>query len=106
MYGKRARIGLIAPPTNTVIEAEFYRMTPEGVSIHTARPEWENPESTPESLIRMSGGVADAAQRVANAGVGVILWGCTSGSFVKGVGFDKELSSRIEDATNIEGLTT
>ncbi len=33
-YGWRAKIGLIVPTTNTVNEAEWARMAPEGVSIH------------------------------------------------------------------------
>ena len=36
-YGWRARIGLIVPSPNTVTETEFWRMAPEGVSIHTTR---------------------------------------------------------------------
>src|SRR5690606_32966375 len=36
-YGWRARLGLIVPPTNTVNEAEWRIMAPEGVTIHSAR---------------------------------------------------------------------
>ncbi len=107
MYGRRARIGLIVPPTNTVMESEFHRMKPEEVSIHVARSIRENPErSRPEDIIKMSERVAEAAQRVAQAEVGVTVWGCTSGSFLKGVGFDKALIQEIEAATGIMGLTT
>ena len=37
MHGWRARIGLIVPSPNTVAETEFWRMAPEGVTIHTTR---------------------------------------------------------------------
>ncbi len=106
MYGKRGKIGLIVPPMNTVIESEFNRMIPEGVSVHSARPDYEDPKATPEAIIRMSEDVVTAAQRVGKAEVDVIAWGCTSGSFLKGVGFDKELIKGIEEATGITGLTT
>ena len=36
-YGWRARIGLIVPSPNTVTETEFWRMAPDGVSVHTTR---------------------------------------------------------------------
>ena len=36
-YGWRAKIGLIYPTESLVMEPEFNAMTPEGVSIHTAR---------------------------------------------------------------------
>ena len=37
MYGWRARIGLIIPANNVVIEPEFYKMMPEGVCVFSAR---------------------------------------------------------------------
>src|SRR5687768_16315483 len=36
-YAPRAKLGLIVPPTNTVNEAEWSRMMPEGVTFHTHR---------------------------------------------------------------------
>ncbi|MFQ5711405.1 MAG: maleate cis-trans isomerase [Candidatus Geothermarchaeales archaeon] len=106
MYGSRARMGLIVPPTNTVMESEFHRMAPEGVSVHVARPDWDTPDPRPEAMLRLSGGVVHAARRVALAGVQIIIWGCTSGSFLKGLGYDREMAREIEEATGVEGLTT
>jgi len=37
MYGWRARIALILAHSNTVMEPEFGRLAPEGVSVHTSR---------------------------------------------------------------------
>ena len=37
MYGWRGRIGLLVPSINTTMETEFWRIAPEGVSVHTAR---------------------------------------------------------------------
>ena len=37
VYGARAKLGVIVPPTNTANEAEWNRMTPPGVTIHAAR---------------------------------------------------------------------
>jgi len=37
MYGWRARLALIIAHSNTVVEPEFNRLVPEGVSVHTAR---------------------------------------------------------------------
>ncbi|NIN52838.1 MAG: maleate cis-trans isomerase [Nitrososphaeria archaeon] len=106
MYGWRARIGLIVPPTNTVIEAEFHRMIPAGVSVHTSRVEWRRPEVGVKGATELSEGVVDAARRVATADVNLIVWGCTGGSFVKGVGFDQEIIKNVEEATNIPAMTT
>jgi maleate isomerase len=36
-YGWRGRVGLIVPPANTTVEAEFAEMLPLGVSLHVTR---------------------------------------------------------------------
>jgi maleate cis-trans isomerase len=36
MYGWRTRIGVIVPSCNVTLEPEFYRMVPEGISVHFA----------------------------------------------------------------------
>ena len=36
-YGRRAKLGLIVPVTNTVNEAEWHQHTPRGVTVHSAR---------------------------------------------------------------------
>ena len=37
MYGWKARIGLMIPSANTIIEPEFNAMKPEGISVHATR---------------------------------------------------------------------
>ncbi len=37
MYGRRGRIGLMVPTGNSVMEPEFHRMAPDGVSTHANR---------------------------------------------------------------------
>ena len=37
MYGWRARIALVIAHSNTVVEPEFNRLMPDGVTVHTAR---------------------------------------------------------------------
>ena len=37
VYGARAKLGVIVPPTNTSNEAEWQIMAPQGVTIHSAR---------------------------------------------------------------------
>ncbi|MSQ73524.1 MAG: decarboxylase [Betaproteobacteria bacterium] len=77
-YGWRGRIGLISPSTNTTLEPEFWRMAPEGVSIHVARVHQAGRQGDPASYRRMADGIADAAMLLATAEVDVITFGCTS----------------------------
>lgn len=104
MYGWRFRIGLIVPSSNTTMEPEFYRVCPEGVSIHTARVLLE--EVTPDALVKMADYVLDAAKMLKTADVNVIVYGCTSGTLIGGVEWERELTSKIERETGVKIITT
>ena len=80
-YGWIAKIGLIVPSTNTVNEAEWARMLPPGISVHTARVLLMGKASR-ESFEAMAGLVEKAARELATAEVDLIAYGCTSGSFL------------------------
>lgn len=80
-YGWKAKIGLIVPSTNTVNEPEFWRMAPEGVTIHTARAMLLGP-ATEESYFKMAAAVDGAADELATTEVDVVAYGCTSGSII------------------------
>ncbi|RLF84478.1 maleate cis-trans isomerase [Thermococci archaeon] len=104
MYGWRGRIGLIVPSSNTTMEMELHSALPEGVSLHTARMPLRN--VTEEELLAMSGLALESARLLKDADVDLILYGCTSGSFIGGREFDKELSMKIEDEVNLPVVTT
>ena len=110
MNGWRGRIGLLVPSTNFTVEVEFGRAVPEGVSVHTARCVLrENVQTAAEkvqAVINMGKDVIKAAKEVADIKPKVITWACTSGSFLKGVGYDQELIQGVEKETGIKTLTT
>ncbi len=103
MYGWRGRIGLLVPTGNSVMEPEFQRMAPEGVTSHANRVALE--DVTPASLRRMEADTPRAARDIASVRVGVIAFGCTSGSFVGGRGYDDRLRRLIEEATGLPATT-
>lgn len=104
MYGSRGRIGLLVPSGNSCMEPEFHRMAPDGLLTLAARIPLK--DVTPNSLLKMKEQTADAAKRVAAARVGVLAFGCTSGSFVGGDGYDQQLINIMEDATGLPATTT
>jgi len=104
MYGWRGRIGLMVPTGNSVMEPEFQRMAPEGVTTHANRVELK--DVTPASLLDMEADTARSARQIAQTRVGVIAFGCTSGSFVGGPGYDDRLIRIIEDETGVAATTT
>lgn len=106
MYGYRGKIGILVPSINTTMEMDFHRMVPEGISVHTARISWEAPESSVDALQEMTDKAIEAAKDVAAAHVDVIVYGCTSGSFFKGITWDKELSKIIAREVKVPAITT
>ncbi|WP_456450337.1 maleate cis-trans isomerase family protein [Palaeococcus sp. (in: euryarchaeotes)] len=104
MYGWRGRIGLIVPSSNTTMEMELHEALPEGVSLHTARMPLKG--VTEEELLKMSALAVESAKLLKDADVDLILYGCTSGSFIGGENFENELEEKIEDEVKIPVVTT
>lgn len=104
MYGDKARIGLIVPSINTVTEPEFNAMKPNGVSVYATRVLLAS--GTMEGLREMDEGIEEAAQLLATAGVSIIALACTTGSLIKGIGWDQKLISTIQRKTSIPATTT
>jgi maleate isomerase len=104
MYGWRGRIGLMVPTGNSVMKPEFYRMAPDGVSTHANRVYLK--DVTPGSLAGMADHAAESAKGLAAIRIGVLAFGCTSGSFIGGKGYDAGLIRIMEQATGIPATTT
>ena len=77
--GWRARIGVIVPPSNTVNEAEFNRLKPDGVTYHFTRsPIHGDPAA--DGFVGLMNDVEIACDDMVRCNVDVIAYGCTSGS--------------------------
>ena len=98
------RIGLLVPSSNTTVETEFHRALPDGVTLHVAR--LFIAQVTPESIAKMVETLDAQSRLLASADVDIIVLGATAPSFLKGLGYDSEMSKRIEDATGKPATTT
>lgn len=78
VYGEKARIGLIVPGPNTVSETEFWRLAPEGVTIHTARLPFDHFADDP--LGQMEAHLPAAAASLKAAGCDLIAYSCGASS--------------------------
>ena len=98
MYGWRGRIGLLVPSINTTMETEFWRIAPQGVSVHSARIAGGR-HGTPEELRGMENASKQAAQEVAMVEPDVVVYGCTSGSFFEGPAWNRKISEQLTAIT-------
>ena len=104
MYGYRERIGMILPSTNTVAEQEFFRMAPEGISAHVTRVKLT--ATNPEGLAAMADNARRAVDEMMSCLSDVILYGCTSGSFLKGVEWEADFRKALCEQAGRSVLTT
>ena len=101
------RFGVIVPGGNMTLECELPPHLPKGFAINwsrVSRPNWETVNR--DSLMAMNELAIRRAQDLVRLKPEVILYACTSGSFVEGEGSEDEIASRIQDATGIKALTT
>lgn len=105
MYGWRGRIGLLVPSINTTMETEFWRLAPEGVSVHSARIAGGR-HGTPEELRSMENASKKAAEDVAMVEPDVVVYGCTSGSFFEGPEWNRKICDQLTQITKAPTVTT
>lgn len=108
MYGERGRIGLVTLASDTSVLPEYQRLMPPGVAVYPAPILLPRGEVTPEALDEMlaDDSLERAAALLCWAEVGAVVFACTTGSLVHGVGWDRALVSRLEGAAGVPATTT
>ncbi|MCR4398795.1 MAG: aspartate/glutamate racemase family protein [Firmicutes bacterium] len=104
MYGWKTRLGIAVPSANAVMEPEFNQMCPEGVTVHFARM-WLKAD-TEEQILGLYDKVKDAVEMLAHVEPSVISFGCTAGSLIKGMGYDRDIIRIISEAAGVKATTT
>ena len=103
VYSQRAKLGVIVPPTNTVNEAEWHRLVPDGVTFHVTRMALHTDTESEAGRAALYADVRHAAGDLAQAGVDVIAYACTAGSMMRPV---TALGDFMADKTGIPSVTT
>lgn len=105
--GWRARIGLIYMHSSIVMEPEFSRMAPEGVSVHTTRivlPKVVDKEGL--TSLGESREIEACTALLAAAPLSAIIFGGTSASFIKGYKWDEAIVERMKRLSKGIPVTT
>jgi maleate isomerase len=103
--GYRARIGVVIPSVNTVVEAWFARAAPPGVTVHVSRMPISTDTSL-EAIMEMTDHEVAAAKLVADCEPDVIMYACTASTLVRGRAYDLELMDVLTEATGVPCCTT
>jgi maleate isomerase len=103
--GWRARIGIVVPSVNTVMEPWAHRTVPTGVSVFASRM-FIPPATTPEAFIEMDRTDGKSAIRqLSSVFPDVIAYGCTASSIVQGLAYDAHLRAEIEETYAVPATT-
>jgi len=104
-YGWRARIGIITPGVDLTLMSEWGRRLPEGVFCFTTLMELI--ETTPQRLLQLKERAIAEARKLTSSGmIDLVLFACTSGSFIGGAGYDEGITKELEAATGVPSTTT
>ncbi|KXA89636.1 hypothetical protein AKJ62_02660 [candidate division MSBL1 archaeon SCGC-AAA259D14] len=104
--GWRAKLGFLVPAVNTVGEPEFVEMAPEGVTVHSARLESSENEHNVENLTEMSEDTERAVKAISAMKPDSIIYACTSGTFVNGAEWNRDLEDTMEEISGAPCATT
>ena len=109
---KRSAVGIVWPsePTSREIQ-ELYRLVPEGTGIDMVAVDHAPDPVEGITLERVVGlaespAIEQAAAGLVPKGVSAIAYACTSASYVRGVGGDRDIVDRIAEATGLPATTT
>ena len=100
---KTHRFGLLTPSSNTVQEPEFSAALPPSVSLHTGRVAYR--DITPQEQMRCVLELESESRKLGDAEVDVIVFAATAPTLANGMGYDRELIKRIEDASGRPATT-
>jgi len=99
-----SRIGLLVPSSNTTVEPEFYRALPREVTLHVARLYLD--KIATGTIASMVSDIEMQSRSLASADVDIIVLGAAAPSFLKGLGYDREMAKKIEAASGKRATTT
>jgi maleate isomerase len=99
-----ARLGVLVPSTNNMLERDAHIVLPPTVTAHFARMKYDRMEMDP--LAALSRHAPVAASLLADAHVDAIGFGCTTGSLLGGLGYDRQIIAMIEQASGVPATTT
>ena len=106
MNNSQRRIGVLLPPGNVSVEREFSAFAPDSVAVNYNRMSRPVSVSTKDSMLSMLPSLERAARDIAQCAPEVILFACTSASFLEGRGTEDEIARRIREFTGIPAITT
>jgi maleate cis-trans isomerase len=97
------RIGVLLPSSSSVQEEAFWRVLPDGFTLHGARMRLNTVDAA--STLSVVGEIETESRKLGDADVDVILLAATAPSSRNGLGYDQDLIRRITAASGKPATT-
>lgn len=103
----RKRIGLIMPASDSTTEPDFYRLLgTDEFSIHTQRL-WDGKDiAGADRMDRMNLEIETAVGYLNRAEIDAVAYCCTTGSFYRGQGWDRQIVDKLETISGVPAVAT
>lgn len=101
-----ARIGLLAPPSNAVMEVEFHRSLPDDITVHTSHIYRASKTVTADSMAETADNAVQTALTLVQAEPTIVVYGHAASSYAAGPAGDADLARKIADAVGVPAITT
>ena len=110
VLGYRAKIAILLPSTNTIMEPELYAMAPPGVTFQVGRmyvpqADLTSPEATQQFIENVSAATHTAMRDVLTTEPDYLLHGMTALSFMNGLDGSVQFKQRLEQASGLRTST-
>jgi len=102
--GNVARIGVVIPSVNTVVEPLFAAALSGRLDVHAARMPI-GIDVTPEALADMDTHGVECAAVLATCEPDAILYGCSASTLLRGHDYDRDLKEQLEARTGVPCAT-
>lgn len=102
--GWRARVGLILPSVNTVVEPIFYAVAPPGVTFHCSRTYIRG--TATQDVLAMEKEKHRAVDELLSAKVDCIVDCCTASGVILGLDHDRKFRANIEKRSGTLAIST
>lgn len=103
LYGIKGRVGLIVPHEDYTTEYEFNKLAPDEIAFYTTRIFLKSVSR--EDLMKMSEELIFALDRIPPK-VNLVVYHCTSGTFILGPKWEEEILERIRSRLNVTAIST
>ena len=108
--GYRAKFGVLVPSTNTIVEPDFHRMAPDGISLATGRIFIENPRMDDDAgfealMEQIRASIARAVRELMTSEPDYLVMGMSSETFWGGKKGNDEFQQRIAELSGLRIAT-